>query len=61
MKQYKDIKNYNSKKQYHGYQEWYYKGNLFIRGIYKNNIQTNYRERHNRQRQVDNQTVFYIT
>jgi hypothetical protein len=43
----KDIRNTNSKRQYHGYHEWYNSsGELAYRGNYKNNIDIGYQEYH---------------
>ena len=51
----KNIKNYNSKQQYHGYHEYYYSDELGYRANYKNNIKIGYEEYHRR-----NKTTFYI-
>ncbi len=40
----KDVDNYNSKGQHHGYQEWYYDGNLWCRFNAKNGKWDGYRE-----------------
>jgi hypothetical protein len=52
----KDIRNTNSKRQYHGYHEWYliYDYAIF-RGMYKNGLKVGYLEWH-RTRLTD----FYI-
>jgi len=56
MKDKKDIINFNSKGQYHGYQEWYNGiGNLGARSQCKNHVFIGYHEWH-----VDKQTVFFI-
>lgn len=40
-----DIENHNSKKQRHGYQEWYSNnGDLWYRGSYKNDQEVSYNE-----------------
>ena len=42
----KDIKNKNSKEQYHGYQEWHIRNELYYRGNIKNNKHIEYSEFH---------------
>ena len=47
----KEITNYNSKGDYHGYQQWYgyqewYTDRLSFRGNYKNNERIGYTEYH---------------
>ena len=44
----KEIKNYNDKGQFHGYQEWYWYNNdkLWFRGNFKNKILIGYNENH---------------
>ena len=43
----KDIRNYNKKKKYHGYQEWYQTNNtLDLRCTYKNGQPIGYYENH---------------
>ena len=42
----KDITNKNSKEQYHGYQEWYVRNELYYRGNYKNDNIIGYTESH---------------
>ena len=43
----KDIRNYNHKNQYHGYQEIYNWNNvIFLRANYKNNNPVGYEEWH---------------
>ena len=42
----KDITNKNSKEQYHGYQEWYIRNELYYRGKYNNNNIIGYTESH---------------
>jgi len=44
MKDKKDIDNFNTKNQLHGYQEWYDRGKLWYRGIYKHGLKINYSE-----------------
>jgi hypothetical protein len=51
----KDIRNYNSKGQHHGYQETYYVDVLWYRGNLKNDNFMNYVESHNWK-----ETKFYI-
>ena len=47
----KDIRNYNSKGKWHGYQEWYYpNGNIAHRGISKNIRDIGYNEWHSSKR-----------
>jgi hypothetical protein len=51
-----EIRNYNQKNQFHGYQEWCYEdGNIRFRCIYKNGLEVGYEEWHNNQ-----QTNFHI-
>jgi len=54
----KEIRNYNNKHNYHGYQEWYYgfSNLLTLRGNYKNDSRIGYVERHNWKI-----TIYYIT
>ncbi len=42
----KEIRNYNSKGQYHGYQEVYIVGTLIIKCFYNNGIPVDYQERY---------------
>jgi len=42
----KDIRNYNDKREFHGYQEWYSNGNLWMRTYFKNNKIIGYQESH---------------
>jgi hypothetical protein len=50
-----DIINFNSKEQYHGYQERYLNDKLYYRGNSKNGERYGYGESHGRK-----QTNFYI-
>ena len=50
-----NIRNKNSKGEYHDYQEWYYYKKLWYRGKYKNNIKIGYGESH-----TWKETIFYI-
>jgi hypothetical protein len=52
----KHIRTYNTKGEYHGYQEWYWKSDVvYYRGKYKNNTPLGYVEYHG-----DNkQTTYY--
>ena len=45
-----DIRNYNNKKEAHGYQEWYGYHKLMYRGDYKNNERIGYAEYHGTKR-----------
>lgn len=58
----KDIRNYNSKRKYHGYQEWYFYGNIFHRGNWKNDDEIGYIEWHGNMSYFENanETCFYI-
>ncbi len=40
----KDIKNLNSKGQWHGYQEWYFEGKLYFKGFFYNGELIDYDE-----------------
>ena len=51
----KDIRNYNKKGQYHGYQELYWDNKLSYRGNMKNYLRIGYTEYH-----MAKQTNFYI-
>jgi hypothetical protein len=52
----KNISNYNSKKQLHGYQETYRAiDKLYYRGNWKNNLRIGYLEI-----SIDNKTIYYI-
>lgn len=51
----KDIINYNSKYQHHGYQEWYNHGEMIHRGNWKNGITIGYSEFHGIRT-----TIYYI-
>ena len=51
----KNIYNYNSKKQLHGYQEKYWNNILRFRGNYKNGLRIGYLEWH-----YDKETEYYI-
>jgi hypothetical protein len=42
----KSIRNYNSKGEYHGYQEWYLNGKLQLRCMIKNDTLYGYSEWH---------------
>lgn len=42
----KEILQFNDKKQYHGYQEWYYGDKLELRGVMKNDMEIGYEEWH---------------
>ena len=47
----KDIKNYNSKGEWHGHQEWYYNnGKVAHRGTSKNTRDIGYNEWHSSKR-----------
>ena len=50
----KNIQNYNSKDQHHGYQEWYI-GIMIFRGNFKNDIKIGYGESH-----YNTKTYFHI-
>ena len=50
-----EIVNFNSKEQYHGYQQWYWDNTLVVRLNYKNGNEIGYEELH-----VLKKTIFYI-
>ncbi len=43
----KEIINKNDKGELHGYQEWYWCGELSFKGFYNNNIIVDYEEEYN--------------
>jgi len=51
----KEIRNYNDKGQYYGYQKWYHEGNLYFRGKMKNGLAIHYFENH-----ATKQTKYHI-
>jgi hypothetical protein len=50
-----EIESRNDKGDYHGYQQWYDKGMLTLRGTMKNNLEVGYEEFH-----IAYQTSFFI-
>ena len=51
----REIQPRDSDGQFHGYQEWYHGGKLYLRGIMKHGLEINYEEWHK-----FNETNFYI-
>jgi len=43
-KEQKEISQYDSKGEHHGYQEWFSIGNLWFRGVYKHGDEIGYNE-----------------
>ena len=50
-----NIKSKNSKDQFHGYQEWYWKDTIYFKSNYINGKRIGYTENH-----YINKTTFYI-
>ncbi len=46
MEENKQIRNYNDKGSYHGYQQWYYDDKLWFRGNSKHGLNLGYIENH---------------
>jgi len=51
----KDIDPKNDKGQFHGYQEWYWFDNLWLRIVMKNNMDVGYEENHHNRK-----TIYHI-
>lgn len=56
----KDIDPINNKKQFHGYQQWYWNNKLWIRGNYINGLRFGYFESHDVDLSDNICTRFYI-
>lgn len=47
-----DITNLNYKRELHGYQEWYWDGELYVKSNYKNGNPIGYREYYYRKQRL---------